>query len=86
MIDDHNGAVTKNDIALLGEVKRNDGNLFRVNVEPHVEFGPIGKRKYANAFPFVEARVENIPQFRALVLRVPLAQGIPERIDALFGA
>src|SRR5260370_2312294 len=85
VIDHDNGAAAENHIAFLGEVKRHDGNIFRVDVEPDVEFGPVGKRKYANAFAFVETGVENIPQLWALVFRVPLAQHIAERIHSLLG-
>jgi len=60
--------------------------LLGVDVEPDVQFGPIGKWKYANTFAFIEKGVEDVPKLRALVFRVPLAQGIAEGIDALFGA
>jgi len=49
-----------------------------MDVEPNVEFSPVGKREYANAFPFVEAGVENIPQLGTLIFGVPLAQRIAE--------
>ena len=35
---------------------------------------------------FVDARIVNVPQFRTLVLRIPLAEFVPERIDAFLGA
>ena len=85
MIDDDNGSIAENDIAFTGKIQGHDRNLLRVDIKPDIEFGPVGKRKYADAFAFVEAGVENVPQLWALIFRIPLAQGIAERIDTLLG-
>ena len=71
---------------LLGEVKIDDGNLFLVDVLPYVHLRPVGERKNANAFAGMNAGVVEIPQLGALVLRIPLAGRIAERVDALLGA
>jgi hypothetical protein len=57
-----------------------------VDVQPDIQLGPIRKREDADAFAFIEARIEYVPKFRPLILGVPLAQGIAERIDAFFRA
>ncbi len=78
MIDHHDRLIAKNDVAFLREIQRHDRNLLHVDIEPNVELRPIGNREHANAFPFVEAGVENIPQLGPLVFWVPLAQPIAE--------
>ena len=57
-----------------------------MNVLPHVQLGPIGDRKDANALALVDFGVVEIPQFRTLVLRIPAVTLVTERIDSFFGA
>src|SRR5215472_2780243 len=68
----------------LGEVERNDRDVLQVDVLPDVEFRPVGERKNADAFAFVDPSVEQIPELRPLVFRVPLPKGVAERIHALL--
>ena len=70
----------------LGEIQRHDGDVLQVDVVPHVELGPVGKRKHADALALVDAAVEEVPQLGPLVLGVPLAEAVAEGIDALLGA
>ena len=56
-----------------------------MDVEPDVEFRPVRKRKNTNAFTRINARVKNVPQLRALILRVPLSVPVTKRVDTLFG-
>src|SRR2546429_1193157 len=85
-VDQHDRAVAHDRLAFARVIKRNDGDLFRVDVEPNVEFRPVGQRKNANAFRSFDARVEKIPKLRALVFGIPLALRIAKRINALLGA
>ena len=71
---------------LLGKVEIDHRNLFLVDVLPHVHLRPVGERKDANAFAGMNARVVEVPQLGALVLRIPLAGAVAEGIDALLGA
>src|SRR5215469_18212358 len=84
-VNQHDRAVPHNGLALTSVVKRNDRNVFRMDVEPHVELRPIRQRKNANALRFLDARVKKIPEFGALILRVPLAMRITKGVDALLG-
>jgi len=70
----------------FGKVKRDDGDVFGVDVLPDIELGPIRERKDAQAFARMNARVENVPEFGTLIARVPLAALIAKRKDAFFGA
>ena len=70
----------------LGEVKRNDGDLFEMDVVPDVELGPVGEREDADAFAGPDAAVKERPELGALILGVPLAGGVAEGEDALLGA
>ncbi len=79
-------AAAGDDGARLGEVERDDGDLFRVEVEPDVELGPVGEREDADGLAFAEAGVVEAPELGALVLGVPLAGGVAEGVDAFLGA
>src|SRR5580704_1991151 len=57
-----------------------------MDVLPHVQLRPVRKRKYADAFAWLYAAVEQIPQLGPLILRIPLTQPIPERKDAFLGS
>jgi len=65
MIDHHNGTVAEDHVAFLGEIKGHDGDIFGMDIEPDVEFGPIGKGEHTNAFAFVETGVEKYSTTRA---------------------
>ena len=55
-----------------GEIERHDRNLLEQDVLPDVEFGPVGQREDADRFrPWLHAGVVELPELRALVLRVP---------------
>src|SRR5882757_1485838 len=71
---------------LFCEIERNYRNFFQVDVMPDVQFGPVGERKYADALPWIDAGVIEVPQFGALVLRVPLPGAIAKGKDAFLGA
>ena len=68
-----------------GVIQRHDGNIFHVDVQPNIQLRPVREGKHANAFAFVEARIEDVPQFRPLILGIPLSLRIAERIDAFLG-
>src|SRR5580704_17431942 len=70
--------------ALLGVVKRNDRNVLKMDVLPHVHLRPVGKRKTPDALPRVQPARKKIPKFGALILRVPLAERIAERENAFL--
>src|SRR5690242_18943001 len=80
------GAVADDDGALAGEVERNDGDFFGVDVKPDVELGPIGELDNADALALLDAGIENVPELGALIFGVPLAERIAERVDAFLGA
>ena len=53
-------------------VQRHDGNVFDVDVIPDVQLRPVAQREHAERFARIVTRVEHVPQFRPLVLGVPL--------------
>ena len=59
---------------------------FLADVFPHVHFGPIAERKDAHVFAGIEPGVVEIPDFRPLVLGIPLAEGVAEAEESLLGA
>src|SRR5689334_22199324 len=70
----------------LGKVEGNDRDLLRMDVVPDVEFGPVGEWKDADALARSDAGVEVRPEFRALILWIPLAGAVAEGEDSLFGS
>src|ERR1700722_2117500 len=77
---------TNQHAAFLGIVKRNDGNIFEMDVLPDVHLRPVRKRKNADDFAGVQFARKKIPKFGALIFRIPLTEGITERKNALLGA
>ncbi len=74
------------DVALGREVQRNDLDVLVRDVAPDVEFGPVRQREHADALARLHAPVVEVPQFRALALRIPLAVAVAERVDPLLRA
>src|SRR5437588_12691 len=72
--------------ALRREVQRHDRDLLPPDVQPHIELGPVGQRKHAQALARALAGVVERPELRALLPRVPAMSGGAEREDALLGA
>src|SRR5215211_1342226 len=86
VVDHDQRAVARDHRTRLGEVERHDGNRFLIDVLPDVELGPVGQRKHADALALVRARVVEVPELRALLLRIPPVLGRTEGEDALLGA
>jgi hypothetical protein len=86
LFDGKKGLATDEHGAFFGEIERNDGDVFGVDVLPDVEFGPVGQRENAEAFAGVQPSIEDVPEFGALVAGIPLAAGIAEGEDTFFGA
>ena len=61
-------------------------DLLRLEVLPDVELGEVGQREDAQVLPLANARIEERPELRTLVLRVPLAKLVAHAHDALLGA
>ena len=53
---------------------------------PHVELGPVRQWVDPDVLTFTVTRVVQAPQFRALVLRVPLTEAVAEGEHPLLGA
>src|SRR3546814_8527751 len=58
--------------------------LFRSDILPDVQCGPVADREDADALPLVLAGIVEVPQFRALVLGIPAVAGGAEGEDALL--
>src|SRR3981189_2142856 len=83
-MDQNNRSVSKHRFAFFRERQRHDRNIFRLDIEPDVQLRPIRQPKNPNAFVFVNPRIKNVPQLWPLILRVPLPQGVAERVNSLF--
>ncbi len=82
---DH-GTAAADHFPLVGKVDIRDMQLFATDIFPDVHLGPVADREHANVFARMHARVVGVPQLRALVLGIPLAELVAEREDALLGA
>ena len=79
-------AVAHDDVALVGEVDLRQGHLLAFDVLPDVEFGPVREWEGAHAFAGIDLALVDLPQFRPLLARVPLTEGVAKGQDALLGA
>ena len=82
----HQRPLTAHHGAGMGEINARQGEVFALDVLPHIQFCPVGNGEGADVFAFVHAGVIQIPQFGTLVFRVPLTKFVAETHDALFGA
>ena len=62
----------------LGVVEGYDGNVLEADVLPDVEFRPVGEGEHADALALVYAGIVDVPEFRTLVLGVPLVELVAE--------
>src|SRR6476619_4112336 len=79
-------AVPVDDLALVGVVERRERDVLALDVAPDVDLGPVADREDPHMLTGAVARVEEVPQLGALVLRVPLAELVTEGDDPLLGA
>ena len=84
VVDHDQSTVLLDDFAFGGEVQRHDWNLFQIDVLPDVQLGPIRQREDADGFALLHFAVIDIPQFGALILRVPAMLAVAEGIDTLL--
>ena len=73
-------------LAAVAEVDARHFELLFADVFPHVHLGPVAEREDAHVLAGVQAGVVEVPDLRALVLRVPLAEAVAEAEEALLGA
>ena len=78
--------VALEDLALVGEVDRRQLELLLGDVLPHVELRPVRQREHAHVLAGLDEAVVDVPELRPLALRVPLAEVVAEREDALLRA
>ena len=79
-------ALAQDHFAVVRVVDVRDGEALARDVLPDVELGPVGNREDAQVLAGRQARVVEAPELRALVARVPLAELVAVREDALLGA
>ena len=70
----------------MTEIDARDLELLALDVFPHVHLGPIADGENAHVFALIQPTIVEIPNFRALILRIPLAKTIAETEEALLGA
>jgi hypothetical protein len=67
------------------QIEIDKGNVFKLNVFPNVDLGPIQQRVNADMRALWKGRFKLIPQLRWLIAEVPIAVLIPGRKIPLFG-
>ena len=85
VVDHDQRAVLLDNLALGGEVQRDDRDAFQVDVLPDVQLGPVGQREDADRLALLHLAVVDVPQLGTLVLRVPAVLAVAERIDPFLG-
>ena len=79
-------AVAAEDVALVGEVDGGHLDALALDVLPDVHLGPVGDGEDAHVLAAADAAVVERPQLRPLRARLPLAELVAQREDALLGA
>src|SRR5215813_3243151 len=70
----------------LRKVERHHLDFLLDDVLPDVALGPVGQRKHAHRFAFVNSAAVERPELRTLTPRVPLTECVPQRKHAFFRA
>lgn len=78
--------ISLNHFSVVREVERADRDLFSPYIVPDVKFCPVGERKDANRFAWSDPAIVQVPQFRALLLRIPLAMRVTKAVYPLLCA
>src|ERR1700744_52447 len=73
-------------VKLIPARVRLDFQFFFFDIFPDIALGPVREWKYPRIFTRMNAGVVKIPNFRALVVRVPLPVNIAKTKKAFFGA
>ena len=71
--------------ALVAEVDGGNLKLLSLDVFPDIHFGPVRERENPHVLTRVQSAVVEIPDLRALVLGIPLAEAVSEAEEALLG-
>jgi hypothetical protein len=79
-------AIANNDFAPVSEIQFRQRHLLRRDVLPHVELRPVRQREDAEVLARRPSAVEQVPQLRSLVARIPLAEIVTMRKHTFLGA
>src|SRR5690606_39864940 len=82
VVDHDQRAIAVDHRALGSKIQRHDRNAFQIDVLPDIQLGPVGQGEYADALALVHLAVVDVPQFRALVLRVPAIDWKSTRLNS----
>ena len=69
----------------MGEVERRHRDVFQEDILPYIHLGPVGDREHTEVLAHVLSAVEDVPELRALVLRVPLSEFVTMTEEAFLG-
>src|SRR6185295_14465895 len=73
-------------ISLVAEVDDRHFEFLALDVLPDVELGPVAEREDAHVFAGIDARMVEIPDFRPLIFRIPLAEAVAKAEEPFLGA
>lgn len=66
--------ITVEYLSFVGEVERRHRNVLQEDILPYIHLGPVGDREHTEVFAHILSAVEDVPEFWALVLRIPLSE------------
>ena len=69
----------------MGEIDAGQVDIFCKDILPHIHLCPVADRENPEMFPHPFFSVEHVPEFRTLVLWVPLPEFITMGKEPLFG-
>ena len=69
----------------MGKIEARDGDVFAQDVVPNVQLRPVVEWEYTEVLTRLVLAVVQVPEFRSLVLGIPLAEVVAVAEKALFG-
>ena len=70
----------------MGVIQAREFDTFLIDVLPYVHLSPVADRENAEVLARVLHSVVDVPEFRTLVLGIPLTEFVAVREDSLLGA
>src|SRR5579862_2051942 len=73
-------------VPLVAEVNDRNVKLLTADILPDIHFGPVREREHAHVLAWIQTRVVEVPDFRTLILRIPLAEAVAKAEKPFLGA
>lgn len=84
--DGEESSVALEDFAFVGEVDGREGDFLAFDIHPDIHLSEVREWENAEVFAEIFTTVEEVPEFRALVFWIPLAEVVAVGEETFLGA